>query len=67
MDSYKGKVAFVTGGTSGMGRATAVAFAQAGALVAITGRREAEGERTLDLIREVGGDGIFIAADLARE
>jgi NAD(P)-dependent dehydrogenase (short-subunit alcohol dehydrogenase family) len=67
MESHQGKVAFVTGGTSGMGRAAAVAFAQAGALVAIIGRREAEGERTLRLMRDVGGDGIFIAADLARE
>ena len=67
MDSFKGKAAFVTGGTSGMGRATAVAFARAGAFVAIIGRSEAEGQKTLDLIRVAGGDGIFIAADLARE
>jgi NAD(P)-dependent dehydrogenase (short-subunit alcohol dehydrogenase family) len=52
MDSFKGKTAFVTGGTSGMGRATAVAFARAGAFVAIIGRRAPEGQRTLDLMRE---------------
>jgi NAD(P)-dependent dehydrogenase (short-subunit alcohol dehydrogenase family) len=67
MDSFKGKAAFVTGGTSGIGRATAIAFARAGALVAVVGRRAAEGQETLDLLRDAGGDGIFIAVDLARE
>ena len=67
MHSFKGKIAFVTGGTSGIGRATAVAFARAGALVAVVGRREAEGQKTLDLLQEAGGDGNFVMVDLKRE
>lgn len=67
MESFKGRTAFVTGGTSGIGRAAAIAFARGGASVAIVGRREAEGQKTLDLLRENGGDGIFLAADVAQE
>jgi NAD(P)-dependent dehydrogenase (short-subunit alcohol dehydrogenase family) len=67
MDSFKKKTAFVTGGTSGIGRAAAVAFARAGAFVAVVGRRAAEGQKSLDLLREAGGEGIFIQVDLARE
>jgi NAD(P)-dependent dehydrogenase (short-subunit alcohol dehydrogenase family) len=67
MDSFTGKIGFVTGGTSGIGRATAVAFARAGASVVAVGRRQAEGQKTLDLVREARGDGIFVGVDLARE
>jgi len=67
MDSFNGKTAFVTGGTSGIGRAAAVAFGRAGALVAVVGRHVAEGQKTLDLLLEAGGDGLFIPVDLARE
>ena len=67
MDSFKGKTAFVTGGTSGIGRAAAVAFVRAGTSVAVVGRRAAEGQKSLDLLRDVGGDGIFITVDLACE
>ena len=67
MDSFKGKVAFVTGGTSGIGRAAAAAFARAGTSVVAVGRRHPEGQKTLDLMREAGGDAIFIGVDLARE
>jgi NAD(P)-dependent dehydrogenase (short-subunit alcohol dehydrogenase family) len=42
----KDKVALVTGGTSGIGRATAIAFGAAGAKVVFSGRREAKGEET---------------------
>jgi NAD(P)-dependent dehydrogenase (short-subunit alcohol dehydrogenase family) len=63
----KGKIALVTGGTSGIGRAIAIALARAGAAVVITGRREAEGQETVRLIKEAGGRGSFFRADVSRE
>lgn len=67
MSSFAGKVALVTGGTSGIGRATAIAFAQNGAKVAIAGRRKTEGEETLQRVKEAGGDGMFIETDVSQE
>jgi NAD(P)-dependent dehydrogenase (short-subunit alcohol dehydrogenase family) len=54
----EGKVGLVTGGTSGIGRDTAILFAKAGAKVVVTGRREVEGKQTIELIRAAGGDGV---------
>jgi NAD(P)-dependent dehydrogenase (short-subunit alcohol dehydrogenase family) len=62
----QGKVALVTGGTSGIGRDTSVLFAKAGAKVVVTGRREAEGTETVERIRAAGGDGLFVKADVAQ-
>src|SRR5713101_3174091 len=56
----QGKVGIVTGGTSGIGRDTAVLFAKAGAKVVVAGRRESEGKETIDLVRAAGGDGLFV-------
>ena len=67
MSEFIGKVAIVTGGTSGIGRATAIAYAREGAKVVVAGRREHEGEETVRLIRKVGGDGMFVATDVAKE
>jgi len=55
--SFTGKVALITGGTSGIGRATAVGFAQQGANVVVAGRREAEGAESVKLIEKTGGSG----------
>jgi NAD(P)-dependent dehydrogenase (short-subunit alcohol dehydrogenase family) len=62
-----GKVALVTGGTSGIGRATAIAYAQQQAKVVVVGRRMDEGEETVRLIQEAGGEAIFVQADVTKE
>jgi NAD(P)-dependent dehydrogenase (short-subunit alcohol dehydrogenase family) len=63
----QGKVGLVTGGTSGIGRDTAVLFAKAGAKVVVAGRREVEGEETVELIRRAtGSDALFVKADVSK-
>jgi NAD(P)-dependent dehydrogenase (short-subunit alcohol dehydrogenase family) len=64
MKQFEGKVAIVTGGTSGIGRATAVAFAREGAKVVVTGRREEQGLETVKMIEEIGGEGLFVQTDV---
>ena len=59
-----GKTALITGGTSGIGRATAVLFAREGAKVAITGRDEVRGRVVLHEVRSAGAEGIFIRSDV---
>lgn len=61
----QGKVGIVTGGTSGIGRDTAILFAKAGAKVVVAGRREVEGKETIELIRSAGGEGLFVKTDVS--
>jgi NAD(P)-dependent dehydrogenase (short-subunit alcohol dehydrogenase family) len=65
--TFEDKVALVTGGGSGIGRAAALAFADAGAKVVVSGRREKEAYETVALIRKAGGQGTFVKADISKE
>jgi NAD(P)-dependent dehydrogenase (short-subunit alcohol dehydrogenase family) len=67
MINFAGKVAIVTGGTSGIGRAAAIAYAQQSAKVVVAGRRVEAGEETVRLIKEAGGDALFVQTDVTQE
>ena len=63
---FKGKVALITGAGNGIGRATAIGFARSGAKVVVVDRDTAGGEATAGVIRQQGGEALFVAADVTR-
>lgn len=62
----KDKVALITGGSSGIGRAVALAWAREGAKVVVSDVDRGGGEETAGLVRTAGGEAIFIAADVGK-
>jgi meso-butanediol dehydrogenase/(S,S)-butanediol dehydrogenase/diacetyl reductase len=62
----EGKIALITGATSGLGKATALLFAQEGASVALTGRRADRGTSLQQEIARLGAEGLYIQADHTR-
>jgi NAD(P)-dependent dehydrogenase (short-subunit alcohol dehydrogenase family) len=61
------KVVLITGALTGIGRATALAFAKQGASVVVSGRREEDGNRLADELRGLGAEAEFIKADVRHE
>jgi NAD(P)-dependent dehydrogenase (short-subunit alcohol dehydrogenase family) len=66
MPPMDGKVALVTGGSSGIGRAAALLFARAGARVVIAARHPERGEAVVEQIRAAGGSAVFVQTDVAK-
>ena len=64
-EEFKGKVLFVTGAASGMGRAVAVRFGSLGCKVAVAARRPDAGAETVRMVEEAGGEAMFVACDVA--
>ncbi len=63
MGKLDGKVAIITGSTSGMGRDTAYRFAEEGAKVIVTGRNEGRAKEVVDKIKAAGGEAAYVIAD----
>lgn len=64
--SFDGKAVLITGGTSGIGQATALAFARRGARVAVAGRNQERGSAVVAAIEAVGAEALFVPADVSR-
>ena len=67
MKTFENKTVLITGGASGIGKATAIAFGKEGANVIVSGRRVAEGEQVAREISSAGGSALYVQADVGRE
>ncbi len=67
MMRFQGKVVLITGAGVGIGRAAAVRFAKEGAKVAVNSLTPANGMETLRLLKQAGGEGIYIQGDVSRD
>ena len=67
MKTFENKTVVITGGTSGIGKATSLAFSEQGANVVVSGRRIPEGENVVQEITSAGGNALFVRADVSRE
>lgn len=65
--TFSGKVALVTGGTSGIGKETALQLARGGAKVVVAGRRIEEGKAVVEEIKAAGGTALFVQTDVTKE
>lgn len=65
--SYSGQVAMVTGAAAGIGRATALAFAEQGLQVVVSDVDVAGGEGTVELIKAAGGEAFFVACNVTQD
>ena len=61
---FQNKVALITGGANGIGRATALGFASRGAKIVIVDRDASGGEATAGVVRQQGGEALFVQADV---
>jgi NAD(P)-dependent dehydrogenase (short-subunit alcohol dehydrogenase family) len=66
MSHFAGKVALITGGNAGIGRATAIEFAKQGAKVVVSGRREKEGQDVVAEIKALGSEAMFAKTDVSK-
>src|SRR5438067_13804640 len=66
MNQFTGKVALITGGNAGIGRAAAIEFAKQDAKVVVSGRREKEGHEVVAEIEALGGEAICVKTDVSK-